>query len=126
MSGTNKAKRGDDVIVNYENQDLTARVKSVQASGKVDCLITARGKFFGKVITFDPGGVKPIGGASDVESLRNEANQGGPAVSASELHAVHVHIDAAIGDARSAFNERLSELEDRVAVLESKKSNAKP
>lgn len=65
MANRYQAKPGDDVIVTHEKQQLAARVIAVEASGKVDARITARGPYFCRIVKFGPGDVLPVNPPAD-------------------------------------------------------------
>ena len=56
---------GDSVIVTHNKQQLAATVAAVEASGKIDARITARGPYFNYIYKFGPGDVIPANGFQD-------------------------------------------------------------
>ena len=150
-----KSNPGDAVIVNHNNQLLTATVKAVQANGKVDCTITQRGKYFGSTVVFGQGDVKLAGdeGGADSnvreihgsESYAEMANrverEGIERPASADLGDVHAHIDeattdlradliAALADAsqeiRAHISSVVSSIIDRLEALEAKVAAAPP
>ena len=119
-----QAKPGDHVRVNHENMQLDAIVHTVQASGKVDCTINQRGKFFGRLITFGSGDVRPLndagdGNADEQDRLSREPSPHGSESYAEMARRVEDERRWKNTESQTEFDRRLSALEARCARLES-------